>query len=257
MILAILQARVSSTRLPGKVLKPLLGLPMIIRQVERVRRASLIDELVVATSIESSDDELEQVCLKNDIACFRGSLDDVLDRFYQAAARFQPEYVVRLTGDCPLADPDIINQVIKLCRDGDFDYASSALEPTFPDGLDAEAFRFSALASAWEEATLPSHREHVTPYIYTNPLMYRIGSFKGLEDISYLRWTVDEPVDFELVRRIYESLYPTNNSFDTQDILELLRQRPELASFNKQHERNEGYQHSLKKDTIYLKAGGR
>lgn len=256
MILAVLQARVSSTRLPGKVLKPLLGHPMVMRQIERVMRSRLIDRLVVATSSEKSDEALEQACAIHNVTCFRGSLDDVLDRFYQAATKFNPEYVVRLTGDCPLADHEIIDQVISLCRDGGYDYVSSALEPTFPDGLDVEAFRFSALETAWREANLPSQREHVTPFIYQNPDLFRIGSLKGSEDLSHLRWTVDEPADFDLVTRIYEALYPVNSDFNTRDILELLRQQPELASLNICFARNEGYQKSLVKDAIYQKTGG-
>jgi spore coat polysaccharide biosynthesis protein SpsF len=256
MILAVLQARVSSTRLPGKVLKPILGEPMIMRQIERVRRSRLIDKLVVATSTEQSDDALEQACASHGVDCFRGNLDDVLDRFYMAAAGINPDFVVRLTGDCPLADPEIIDSVITLCRDGGYDYVSSALEPTFPDGLDVEAFRFSALSTAWREATLPSQREHVTPFIYNNPQMFRIGSLKGQENLSHLRWTVDESADFDLITTIYQTLYPHNNAFTTRDILALLGREPELATMNTCHERNEGYQKSLKKDAIYQKSGG-
>lgn len=256
MILAVLQARVSSTRLPGKVLKPILGQPMIMRQIERVMRSRLIDRLVVATSKERTDDALEQACAMHDVNCFRGSLDDVLERFYQASATYNPEYVVRLTGDCPLADPEIIDLVITHCREGGYDYVSSALEPTFPDGLDAEVFRFTALMTAWREASLPSQREHVTPFIYQNPERFRIGSIKGSEDLSHLRWTVDEPADFDLITRIYETLYPVNSDFTTSDILGLLQQQPALSSLNTRFERNEGYKKSLEKDANNKKTGG-
>jgi len=165
MILAILQARVSSTRLPGKVLKPILGMPMLLRQIERVKQAKLIEQLLVATSDDKSDDPIEQLCRENDIACFRGSLDDVLDRFYQAAKPYQPDHIVRLTGDCPLIDPQLIDEVVVFCLSGDYDYVSNAFEPTYPDGLDVEVFRFPCLQQAWEEAELPSEREHVTLFI--------------------------------------------------------------------------------------------
>lgn len=248
MILAILQARVSSSRLPGKVLMPLLGSPMLLRQVERVRRVPKIDQLLIATSTEPSDDLIEDLCNENGIKCSRGNLNDVLDRFYQAARVFQPEYIVRLTADCPLADPVVINETITVCLDGGYDYVSNALEPTFPDGLDAEVFRFSCLEQAWREATLPSQREHVTPFIYGQPERFRIGQYKNSVDLSSLRWTVDEQNDFELVSMIYRELYPENPAFLTRDILKLLDKRPELRTWNTMHQRNEGYQKSLGED---------
>lgn len=248
MILAILQARVTSSRLPGKVLKPLLGVPMLLRQIERLQKAQKIDRLLVATSNEPSDDLIEKLCEEHGIGCYRGNLNDVLDRFYQAARVFNPEHVVRLTADCPLADPVLIDDVIGFYLDGGFDYASNAIEPTFPDGLDVEIFRFSCLEQAWRDATLPSQREHVTPFIHQQPLQFKIGHYKSPSDLSHLRWTVDEPKDFELVTMIYEALYPRNPDFSTQDILGLLDQRPELANWNTAHQRNEGYQKSLKAD---------
>lgn len=249
MILAILQARVSSSRLPGKVLKPLLGEPMLLRQIERVRRVQKIDQLLVATSTEPSDDLIEEMCARHGVACFRGNLNDVLDRFYQAAQPVHPDYVVRLTADCPLADPEVIGKTISVCLEGGYDYVSNALEPTFPDGLDVEVFRFSCLEQAWREARLPSQREHVTPFIYSQPERFKIGQYKNATDLSFLRWTVDEQRDFELVSAIYEELYPKNPAFATQDILKMLDSRPELKDLNTMHQRNEGYQKSLKADS--------
>ena len=251
MILAILQARLSSTRLPGKVLKPILGVPMLLRQIERVRRARGMERLVLATSDDPSDDAIEKLCHENDIECFRGSLNDVLDRFYQAAKDRNPDYVVRLTGDCPLIDPDIIDKVARHCVVGEFDYASNTIKPTFPDGLDVEVFRFECLEAAWREATLPSQREHVTPFIHQQPGRFRIGNYAGTRDLSHLRWTVDETPDFELIRQIYESLYPAKPNFNTDDILALLDRRPELKTLNTAYERNEGYQRSLAKDVVH------
>jgi len=248
MILAILQARVSSSRLPGKVLKPLLGVPMLLRQIERLKKSRKIDRLLVATSTEPSDNPIEKLCEENGIACYRGSLNDVLDRFYQAARGFDPEHVVRLTADCPLTDAKLIDDVIGFYLDGGFDYASNAIQATYPDGLDMEVFRFSCLEQAWREAALPSQREHVTPFIHQQPLLFKIGHYKNSSDLSHLRWTVDEPKDFELVTMVYEALYPKNPDFSTQEILQLLDQRPELVHWNTAHQRNEGYQKSLEAD---------
>jgi spore coat polysaccharide biosynthesis protein SpsF len=248
MILAILQARVSSSRLPGKVLKPLLGVPMLLRQIERLKKSRKIDRLLVATSAEPADDPIEKLCKENGIACYRGSLNDVLDRFYQATRRFDPEHVVRLTADCPLTDAKLIDEVIGFYLDGGFDYASNAIQATYPDGLDMEVFRSSCLEQAWREAALPSQREHVTPFIHQQPHLFKIGHYKNSSDLSDLRWTVDEPKDFELVTMVYEALYPKNPDFSTQEILQLLDQRPELAHWNTAHQRNEGYQKSLEAD---------
>jgi spore coat polysaccharide biosynthesis protein SpsF len=245
---AILQARTSSSRLPGKVLLPLLGEPMLLRQIERVSRCSQIDDLVVATSVDPSDDAIEALCAANRVGCFRGSLEDVLDRFYRAAVLHRANTVVRLTGDCPLADPGLIDDVITFLDQGRFDFVSNAIEPTFPDGLDAAAFRMNLLKEAWQEATLPSDREHVTMFMRRHSARYRIGSYRGGIDRSHLRWTVDEPEDFTLVARIYEKLYPINPHFSTEDILRLLDAEPELLALNDGIERNEGLRRSLQKD---------
>lgn len=245
--LAILQARTSSTRLPGKVLMPVLGRPLIMHQIDRIRCMKEVDRLILATSDDPSDDALAALCKENDVECYRGDLNDVLKRFYDAAIGIHPDHVVRLTGDCPLIDPEVVDQVIRFYRDGHYDYATNAVEPTYPDGLDAEVFKFSCLEADYKNATLPSDREHVTPWIRKQP-NYKIGHFKGPQDWSVLRWTVDEPRDFELVTMIYEHFYPTNPHFTTADILAYLEQRPELKTWNTEHKRNEGYLKSLKED---------
>jgi spore coat polysaccharide biosynthesis protein SpsF len=239
MIFAILQARTSSTRLPGKVLKPILGRPMLSLQIERIQRSNKIDKLIVATSNERSDNDIENLCINIQIPCFRGSLDDVLDRFYQTATQNKPGHVVRLTGDCPLIDPEIIDKVINFYFEGDFDYATNSMVPyTFPDGLDVEVFRFTVLEKAWHEAILPSHREHVVPFIRQHPEMFKVGYYKNEVDLSHLRWTVDEPEDFEFVSQIYKELYPQNPTFITEDILELINRKPSLLEINSHVERN-------------------
>lgn len=244
--LAILQARVSSTRLPGKVLAPILGVPMLARQVERLRRAKLLDALVVATSDNMSDEPLVALCASIRVPCYRGSLDDVLARFYHASRAYGPaEHVVRLTGDCPLADPDVIDLVVSSHLSSGVDYTANAIEPTWPDGLDVEVVRMGILERAFNEAILLSEREHVTPYIHKHPELFRIGHVKGDFDLSHLRWTVDEVADLDFVTQVYEALYPENPNFGVQEILSLLRQRPSLAKLNGQFLRNEGYAKSL------------
>ena len=239
-ILGLLQARVSSSRLPGKVLKPILGKPMLLRQIERVRRARSLDHLVVATSTDPSDDAIEELCASAGIDCFRGSLEDVLDRFYQAALRFTPQHIVRLTGDCPLADPELIDRVVAFYLTGGFDDAGNAVEATFPDGLDVEVVRFAVLEQAWKEARRPFDREHVTMFVHAHPERFRVGSYEHPVNLSHLRWTVDEAEDFELVTEIYEALYPQNPQFTTADVLDLLAKRPELSDSNHRIERFEG-----------------
>ena len=226
MIMAILQARTSSTRLPGKVLKPILGTPMIIKQIERVKRSKMIDLLVVATSVDPSDDKIEQLCFSNGIKCFRGSLKDVLERYYFTLKTYDAKHVVRLTGDCPLTDPVVIDEVIELHLRGRFDYTSNVIKRTYPVGLDVEILTSDCLKDVYKNASLPSHREHVTLYIREHTRQYNIGNLVNEVDLSHLRWTVDEVSDFLFVERIYEALYPVNPEFSTVDILQFLKTRP-------------------------------
>jgi glutamate-1-semialdehyde 2,1-aminomutase len=248
MIVAILQARISSSRLPGKVLKPILGRPMLALQIERIRRSKGIDQLVVATSQDPQDDALEALCRELGVECYRGSLEDVLDRFYRAAEAHNPDLVVRLTGDCPLFDPEVLDRVIAEHLASGKDYTSNALPPTFPDGLDCEVFSFRCLEAAWREATQPSQREHVTPFINRQGHRFKLGNTVNSTDLSGLRWTVDNAPDFEFVCRVYESLYPGKPDFGMQDVLNLLAKNPDLSRINEKIQRNEGYVRSLKKD---------
>lgn len=256
MIVAILQARVGSSRLPGKVLKPILGVPMLVRQIERVARARRLEKLVIATSTDPADDSIADLGKEHNISVYRGSLADVLDRYYFAAKHYGATTVVRLTGDCPLADHSVIDKVIDEYRARRVDYASNALQPTYPDGLDVEVFSFEALHRAWREAQLPSEREHVTPYINRHSKLFKLLSVTQPEDLSSFRWTVDTFEDFEFVRRIYEALYPTNPTFETADVLRLLRDYPSLVQINTHIERNEGMKKSLKYDDAFLREKG-
>lgn len=254
-IIALLQARCSSSRLPGKVLKPLLGQPMILRQIERLRRTQRIDELMVVTSEDASDDALAEVCEKADVPVFRGSLNDVLDRFYRAIESKTVDHVVRLTADCPLTDPATVDAVIDFYLDGGFDYASNTLSPTYPDGLDAEIFRAEVLRTIWREASLPSEREHVTSFIYKHPERFKLGNLARDPDLSSLRWTVDTPADFVFAEAVYEALYAGNSGFDFADVLALLARRPELQLINTEQARNAGYLASLSKDALTTPKG--
>lgn len=253
MILAILQARFSSSRLPGKVLKPMLDKPMLLHQIERIQRSKMIDQLVVATSTDASDDGIEQMCLAHNIAVFRGDLDNVLDRFYQCVKLYNPSHIVRLTGDCPLTDWQIIDQTIEHHLEGDYDYTNNCVKPAFPDGLDVEIITHSTLKNAWNNATLPSEKEHVTYYINQRKDKFKIGGFHHTKDLLHLRWTVDEPEDFVFVEKIYQYLYDNNPFFLMGDILKLLNEHPELLEVNSHFETNEGMEKSLREDEAFLK----
>lgn len=232
MIAAVLQARMSSARLPGKVLKPILGQPMICRQLERIRQAKHLDSIIVATSEQASDDPIVAAVDALDIGCFRGSLDDVLDRFYRAAASNRADHIVRLTGDCPLVDAQIVDEVIEKHLSEGRDYTSNFLERRYPDGIDVEVFTFQALEQAWQEAELTTDREHVTPFIYRQPERFSLGSLRCDQDLAALRWTVDHPEDLEFVTKVFEALYPDSGIFSMWNVLELLEHRPELAQIN-------------------------
>jgi len=239
-VLAIVQARMSSTRLPGKVLLPIMGKPMLARQLERVKNSIAIDELVVATSDCQSDDVIAALCANEDVACFRGSLTDVLDRFACCARIYEASHIVRLTGDCPLTDPELVDTLVQFYLEQRVDYASNCRPPTLPDGLDAEIFSMKALEVASREASDPFAREHVVPFILKQPERFVTANWEAEENLSYLRWTVDEREDFEFVKRVYEALYSDNPIFGFEDVLKFVRGQPELAALNCHPRRNQG-----------------
>jgi spore coat polysaccharide biosynthesis protein SpsF (cytidylyltransferase family) len=199
---AIIQARTSSSRLPGKVLESVNGIPMIVFMLKRVARARLLDHFVVATSVEKSDDVLAKLVAQHGFDCYRGSLEDVLGRFSAAAEQYNADVVVRLTGDCPLIDADVIDRSISVLVDGNFDYVSNADPPTFPNGLDVESFTRDALSQAEASTQLAIDREHVTPYIRRNKTLFRHANMRSYVDMSALRWTVDHPDDLAFVRAL-------------------------------------------------------
>jgi spore coat polysaccharide biosynthesis protein SpsF (cytidylyltransferase family) len=244
---AIIQSRMGSSRLPGKVMADILGKPMLSRVVTRVSRAGRIDLVTVATSTRASDDPIAEYCAGANIPCFRGSEEDVLDRIYRAASHFKANAVVRITADCPLHDPDVIDERVRILLEEDADFVSGGLlETTFPEGLAAAAFWMEVLERTWREATLRSDREHVTPYIFRNPEVFRLRIVCLEEDLSHLRWTVDEPRDLEFVRAVYAHLGDTD--FRMKDILDLLQKHPEMNRINAGIKRIEGYFKSLEND---------
>jgi spore coat polysaccharide biosynthesis protein SpsF len=243
---ALIQARVSSKRLPGKVLLDIHGEPMLLHVVRRAGRARTLDDVAVITSCHEDDSAIEQVCLENAISCFRGSLDDVLDRYYHAALHFHADVIVRITADCPLLDPNVVDLVVKTFHEGSYDYFSNVLRCTYPDGLDTEVFHLQTLERAWREASLGSEREHVTAFIYKHPEIFRLGNMEHSEDLSDLRWTVDTVEDLEFVRAVYSRF--KGELFGMNEIVDLIGKNPEIAELNMGQHRNEGYRISLKKD---------
>lgn len=221
----------SSSRLPGKVLTPLAGAPMILRQIERVARAGRIDRLVVATSVDASDDELAAVVAGAGVAVHRGPLDDVLGRFIGALDAFGPaDYVVRLTGDCPLADPAVIDATIAHVTAAGADYGSNTPpHRTFPKGLDIEVMTEAALRAAARRAASPEEHEHVTWGLHRHPELYRQAYFSQDADEGEVRWTVDLPDDYAFVAAVYDALYPDNPAFTSDDVRRFVRSRPDLA----------------------------
>lgn len=250
-VAAIVQARTSSSRLPGKVMRPILGHPMLARQLERVGRARACDKILVATSRNSEDDAIAELCAKIGIGCFRGPLDDVLERYCLATESllpYKPHHIVRLTGDCPLTDWEVIDLVIERHLKSGADYTSNTIEPSWPDGLDVEVVTYAALQTANRETTLSSDREHVMPFIWRQPARFQLQSVRQADDWSKLRWTVDEPADFAFVTAIYEGLYDKSPAFKTDDIMRFICENSEISAINAGFVRNEGYRRSLERD---------
>jgi spore coat polysaccharide biosynthesis protein SpsF len=248
-VVVIIQGRMGSTRLPGKTLMPILGEPMLGRMLERVKRAQKIDAIVLATSDSPENDAIAELGRKYNLGVFRGSEKDVLDRFYNAAKGAEADVVMRLTGDCPLMDPEVIDRVVTRFQEakGAIDYCSTPLN--YPEGLDTEVFPFLALEAAAREATLPSEREHVTLFIKNQPGRFKCDLWReGEGDHSTMHWSVDTQADFDFVTKIFEKLYPENSSFNKDDILTLLAQHPELLEINKGGTGYEGLAKSLKED---------
>jgi spore coat polysaccharide biosynthesis protein SpsF len=232
---AIIQGRMSSSRLPGKILMDIGGEPMVVRVINRVRRAQTVEHVVIATSDDTSDDPVEALCSTRGVPIYRGSQFDVLDRFYQAALLFQASTVIRVTADCPLIDPGEIDHVVRTFHEQQVDFAANRLPPpwkrTFPIGLDIEVCTFDVLTRAWHEAGEEHHREHVMPYIYEMPDRFKVLVLDYPFDYGNLRWTVDTQADLDVIRLIYNH-FSNQDTFSWLEILDLYEQQPELKRMN-------------------------
>lgn len=231
----IVQARMTSTRLPGKVMMTVLGRPLLDYQIERLKRVQEANGIVIATTNNDADRPVVELAHSLGVGLFRGSEQDVLLRYCGAAAEFHADTIVRITSDCPLIDPSVVDLVIRHYRSasGSFDYVSNILHRTFPRGMDCEVFSRSALDNVHNRAADPFDREHVTRYIYQHPERYRLGNVAADEDHSHHRWTVDTMEDFDLVRRMLESLYPVRPLFSLEDCLALAEEHQEWSELNR------------------------
>ncbi len=239
-IVVVIQARRGSSRLPDKIMMPLAGKPLLIRMAERVMASALGKSIVIATTTDASDDSVEALCKAENIPCFRGHPTDLLDRHYKAALKFNADVVVKIPSDCPLIDPAIIDKVLKTYLDNsaNVDFVSNLHPATYPDGNDVEVMPISILKGAWENAQRPLEREHTTPYIWENPEKFRLCNVEWESGRDYSmshRWTIDYPEDYSFIKRIYDELFQSNPMFGLNDILNLLKQKPEIAAINAQY----------------------
>jgi spore coat polysaccharide biosynthesis protein SpsF len=230
-IIAIIQARMGSSRLPGKVLLDLGGTTVLARVVNRLRRANLIDDIVVATTDRAPDDAIVAECLRLKVRSFRGSENDVLDRYYQAARTHAADVIVRITSDCPAIDSELVDETIDAFERQHGDYASNSMTRTYPRGLDAEVFTLAAIERAWREARQAYEREHVTPYFYEHPELFRLVSQQGHTDYSQYRWTLDTIQDLELLRALYAA-FGNQDNFSWREAIALCELKPELPELN-------------------------
>ncbi len=232
-IAATVQARMGSTRLPGKTLKPICGKPMLELLVERLKR-SKVDDVVIATTVAGADEVISDLAAEWGVKAFRGSEEDVLDRVLSAAEAFGADIIVEMTGDCPLLDPEVVARCIDYFLANDFDYVSNVVQRTYPRGLDTQVFPVAVLDEVSRKTNAPADREHVSLYIYEHPDEYRLGHVLAPPELTNpdMRWCVDTIEDFQLVEGVYEALYPTNPEFTSLDVMNLLNERPELAAVN-------------------------
>ena len=244
----IIQARMGARRLPGKVLFKAGGKTVLEHVIGRVQRARRIHRVVVATTVAKEDLPIVRLAARHGIGVFCGSPEDVLDRYYQAARLFGFEHVVRITADCPLIDPAVIDRVVGAYFKGKADYAANSIQPTYPDGQDVEVFSFKALEQAWQKTRVASQREHVTVFIRRNPKFFKLISVRQAQDLSHWRWTLDEPSDWVLIRNILKYFHRRKPDFTMEDVLRVFKAHPGWGKVNQHIRRNEGYQHSVSRD---------
>jgi len=236
-VITVIQARIGSTRLPGKVLLPLSGKPLLLRLVNRVEQAKNAGRIVVATTTSPLDDPIERLCLNEGISCYRGHPTDLLDRHYRAGIQYGADAVVKIPSDVPLIDPEVIDRVLQVYIDNPkaIDYVSNLHPQSYPDGNDVEVISMLTLKKAWLESLQPFEREHTTPYIWERPDQFRLANVLWETELDYSmshRWTIDYPEDYVFIKAVYDNLYPVNNNFSLNDILGLLRSKPDLMKIN-------------------------
>lgn len=248
MIVAIVQARMTSTRLPGKVLKEVMGRPLLSYQIERLKKIDNIENIIIATTTNKEDDPIVELCKKESVSCFRGSENDVLNRYYQAAKKFGVKHIMRITSDCPLIDPSICDQVAKVYCESNVDLVHTGA--TFAEGVDCEILPFQSVEKAWHESNQKLEREHVTLYIHNHHELFKKITLTNKTDDSKYRFTVDEKEDFLVVKAIIENLYKENNyPFMTNEIRHFLDTHLDIFKLNKDVVRNEGLFKSLKEES--------
>ena len=253
MTMAILQARTGSSRLPNKVLRKIKGKTLLELCINRVKQSQLIDKIVIATTTKLKDDVINKMVFKLGIECFRGSENDLLDRYYQCAKKYRADVVVRGTPDNPFVDYRLIDQAIQIFKNNQVDFVTNHFEPTYPEGLDIEVYSIGALEKSWKEAKLLSEREHVFPYIQNHQRQFKIINFRQDEDHSYLRWTIDYKCDYDMTKVIYDYFYDKKPIFFQEDILKLLENHPEIAAMNSHIPRKEGVNRTKANDRIMIK----
>lgn len=239
-VVIVVQARISSTRLPGKIMLDILGRSVLFRQLERMRAAQLADETVIAATTDEADDPIVKLCEREGMNLFRGHPDDLLDRHYKAGLEYRADVVVKIPSDCPLIDPKAIDRVLKFYRDNSdkYDFVSNLHPQTYPDGNDVEVMPMPLLKEAWEKAEKKFEREHTTPYFWDNPERFRIGNVEWESGKNYSmthRFTIDYIEDYHFIKRVYEELYPKNPLFSLEEILNLLDEKPEIMEINSKY----------------------
>jgi len=248
-ITVMIQARTGSSRLPRKVLSDIENKPMIWHVINRVKKIKSVEQIALITTNQQSDEVLLDIAKNAGILGFTGDEIDVLNRHYQCALKISADPIIRITSDCPLIDPSIVEEMLQFFLKHDYNYVSNIHPATYPDGLDVEIFSFETLEKTSLNAKLNSEREHVTPYIEKHPELFKIFNFENKSDLSHIRLTIDQKEDLELIRKIYSVMSPRND-FELNDILDLLSKNPEFLKINSNYKRNEGYLKSLKEDKI-------
>jgi len=246
-ITVMIQARIDSTRFPKKTLAKIDNKPMIWHVINRVKKIKSVEQIALITTRKKSDKILLKIAEDNGIIGFSGDVHDLLSRHYHCALKINADPIIRITSDCPLTDPKLVEKILQYYLENDYDYVTNTIDPTFPDGLDVEIFSFKALQKAYRYARLSSEREHIFPYFTKNPKKFRLYNFENSQNLSHLRWTVDQKEDLKLIRRIYSLMKP-KSVFSMTEVLKLLKKNPELLNINKKIKRNEGYMKSVKND---------